>query len=850
FLDAWWLLGIDGEGRGSGVEVVEWSGEWGREGVDNTKTRRPQPRSNTKNDRVHSASKSMSSVRTPQQNGVVERRNQTLVEAARTMLIFSRAPLFLWIEAIASACFTQNRSIIHRRFNKTPYELINGRKSDISFLHVFEALCYPKNDREDIGKLGGKGLDLTYAPSTITTQQTTEGELDLLFEAMYDDYIGGQPSATSRTDSTAQAHQFKSMDVWVLVPVLDNILPLTLKWIFKNKNDEENTVIQNKSRLAVRGYRQEEGLDFKESFAPVSRMEAIRKFLAYAARKSFTEFQMDVKTAFLHGTLKEDVYVCQTKGFIDADHPSHVYKLKKALYGLKQAPRAWYDEFSMFLLQNDFFKGTIDPMLFIRRFDNDILVDSGFELTEFSDADYVGCKDTFKSTSGEALFSVALEDLILWAGNPVNEVLLKLNLPLTAYHPQHVTKNYETCGSNVHTTSDHNDIEWFKKREALQAKKVESFKARPEGMYGNISIYTTEGYGYVARLEAIRIFLEPSGLAQMATKSNLGEVVTTCERIFLAFATNINFIVYQMDVKSTFLNDKALYGLKQVSKALYETRSTYLTEHNFVRGLDLNGKAINESQYRGTNPRAKPRHKKHSTSSKQLYVSSKEATKGGSSKALTSSKISHSKKRKESSSAMDSNPSQPLVSILVDTRMHIKDQQETGGPTSLGVTSEARTNPQLGSAVSTAEANPRKSNPSDFVPQQQDKTQSVSERLETILTQFTTRKRASSIARQVKEDETSRTIKLEDLAKLASSIQPSFKDLDSPEDDPNIVVVDSDEDEEVYEVHATTNVETKDTLVPKSSSPSSLPTKLKDLSSKFNELTKEVKGLKKQVHEL
>ncbi|GJU32265.1 retrovirus-related pol polyprotein from transposon TNT 1-94 [Tanacetum coccineum] len=103
-------------------------------------------------------------------------------------------------------------------------------------------------------------------------------------------------------------------------------------------------------------------------------MEAIRIFLAYAAHKSFTVFQMDVKTAFLHGTLKEDVYVCQPEGFIDADHPSHVYKLKKALYGIKQAPRAWYDELSQFLLQNHFFKGTIDPTLFIRRFDNDILV--------------------------------------------------------------------------------------------------------------------------------------------------------------------------------------------------------------------------------------------------------------------------------------------------------------------------------------------------------------------------------------------------------------------------------------------------------------------------------------------
>nr|GFA89125.1 retrovirus-related Pol polyprotein from transposon TNT 1-94 [Tanacetum cinerariifolium] len=126
------------------------------------------------------------------------------------MLIFSRAPLFLWAEAIATACFTQNRFIIHRRFNKTPYELINGRKPDISFLYVFNALCYLKNDREDIGKLGASsGLDLTYAPSTITTQQPSEGELDLLFEAMYDDYIGGQLSATARTVLPAQEPQVR-----------------------------------------------------------------------------------------------------------------------------------------------------------------------------------------------------------------------------------------------------------------------------------------------------------------------------------------------------------------------------------------------------------------------------------------------------------------------------------------------------------------------------------------------------------------------------------------------------------------------------------------------------------------
>nr|GFD37099.1 retrovirus-related Pol polyprotein from transposon TNT 1-94 [Tanacetum cinerariifolium] len=134
------------------------------------------------------------------------------------------------------------------------------------------------------------------------------------------------------------------------------------------------TAIRNKSRLVVRGYRQEEGIDFEESFVPFARMEAIRIFLAYATHKSFSVFQMDVKTVFLHGSLKEDIYVCQPKGFIDADHPSHVYKLKKALYGLKQAPRACHDELSTFLLQNHFFKGTIDATLFKRHFDDDILV--------------------------------------------------------------------------------------------------------------------------------------------------------------------------------------------------------------------------------------------------------------------------------------------------------------------------------------------------------------------------------------------------------------------------------------------------------------------------------------------
>nr|GFB07101.1 hypothetical protein [Tanacetum cinerariifolium] len=226
----------------------------------------------------------MSSVRTPQQNGVGERRNRTLVEAARTMLIFSRASLFLWAEAIATACFTQNRSIIHHigklcakgdigffigysadscayiiynQRTKKIMETMNVSFDELSAMAFEQYSSKPGLQSMISGHISSR-LDPTYAPSTITTQQPSEGELDLLFEAMYDDYIGGQPSATARTVLPTQEHQFKRLDEWVLVSAPDNISPLTLKWLFKNKHDEEQTFIRNKSCLVVRGYRQEE----------------------------------------------------------------------------------------------------------------------------------------------------------------------------------------------------------------------------------------------------------------------------------------------------------------------------------------------------------------------------------------------------------------------------------------------------------------------------------------------------------------------------------------------------------------------------------------------------------------
>ncbi|GJY22065.1 retrovirus-related pol polyprotein from transposon TNT 1-94 [Tanacetum coccineum] len=137
-----------------------------------------------------------------------------------------------------------------------------------------------------------------------------------------------------------EIHEFERLQVWELVPCPDLVMLIKLKWIFNVKKDECSGVLKNKARLVAKGYRQEEGIDFKESFAPVARLEAIRIFIANAANKNMTIYQMDVKTAFLNGELREVVYVSQPEGFVAQDKPNNVYMLKKALYGLKKAPRA------------------------------------------------------------------------------------------------------------------------------------------------------------------------------------------------------------------------------------------------------------------------------------------------------------------------------------------------------------------------------------------------------------------------------------------------------------------------------------------------------------------------------
>nr|GEU44950.1 hypothetical protein [Tanacetum cinerariifolium] len=414
-----------------------------------------------------------SAARTPQHNGVVERRNRTLVKAARTMLTFANLPSFLWAESIAIACFTQNRLIIHKWFDKTPYELMNKRKPNIKFFRVFECRCYLLNDYEDVGKLKVKGDigvfvrysqesaafgiynkrtrkihesvnvnfdeilemaskqfslepglsnlnetgkssnpsimkssttnfetsineevfhevsesfqgessssslndDVQQSPEDVILPQTNTQSIsnnmipnvdeastshtmfnerleDAYFDAstsfhdssnvhtFYQPYphekkwtkdhplhkIIGDPKSSVRTRALRNADwvsamqeeldQFARLKVWRLVPRPTGKTIIKTKWIFKNKKDECSLVIRNKARLVAVAYSQQEGIDYDETFTPVARIEAIRLFLAYAAHKDFTVFQMDVKIAFLNRIPKEEVGF--QKGSIDA----------------------------------------------------------------------------------------------------------------------------------------------------------------------------------------------------------------------------------------------------------------------------------------------------------------------------------------------------------------------------------------------------------------------------------------------------------------------------------------------------------------------------------------------------
>ncbi|GJW08248.1 retrovirus-related pol polyprotein from transposon TNT 1-94 [Tanacetum coccineum] len=258
-------------------------------------------------------------------------------------------------------------------------------------------------------------------------------------------------------------HEFDRLQVWELVPQPDCVMIIALKWIYKVKLDEYGDVLKNKARLVAKGYRQEEGIDLEESFASVARIEAIHIFIANAASKNMTIYQMDVKTAFLNGKLKEEVYVSQPESFVDPDHPTHVYRLKKALYGLKQAPQAWYQasptKKHLEALKRVFWylKGTINWGLWYPK-------DTAMALTAYADADHVEAE--YIAMSGCCA-------QILWMRSQLTDYGFAFNkIPLYCDNRSAIA----LCFNNVqHSRSKHIDIRHHFIREQVEKGMVELY---------------------------------------------------------------------------------------------------------------------------------------------------------------------------------------------------------------------------------------------------------------------------------------------------------------------------------------------------------------------------------------
>ncbi|GJT11499.1 retrovirus-related pol polyprotein from transposon TNT 1-94 [Tanacetum coccineum] len=336
--------------------------------------------------------------RTPQQNSVVERQNRTLVEAARTMLIYAKALFFYeprqllpHLKAMASeqssldlalhemTPATPSSGLVPNPTPSAPYVPPSRHEWDLVFQSVFDEFFFPPPSVafpvpvveapapvESISTPSSTTVaqDAPSPSTSQTTKQSQSQEIPLCAEEESHDLEAMQE----------ELNEFERLEVWELVPRPDKVMVITLKWIYKVKLDKLGGILKNKARLVARGYRQEEGIDFEESFAPVARLEAVRIFLAFAAHMNMNVYQMDVKRTFLNDILREEVYVNQPDGFVDPDNPYHLYRLKKALYGLKQAPLAWYDLLSSFLRSQGFSKGTVDPTMFIHKDDKEMLL--------------------------------------------------------------------------------------------------------------------------------------------------------------------------------------------------------------------------------------------------------------------------------------------------------------------------------------------------------------------------------------------------------------------------------------------------------------------------------------------
>ncbi|GJS21609.1 retrovirus-related pol polyprotein from transposon TNT 1-94 [Tanacetum coccineum] len=305
------------------------------------------------------------------------------------MLSAVKVPLFFWAEAIATTCFTQNRSLVIPRHEKTPYHIINGRKPSVKFFYIFGSLCYIVKDSENLDKMKEKGdacIFVGYSTQSRAYQlynkrtrvivETIHVNFDELPQ-MASDYVSSDPVPQYTTSLNIQTTPETTSQAPPQAPTVtatENINQAeTNKENAQVEEDEFinifSTSVQERGDTSTRRQLETYGemcmfaltesrtepKNIKETMANSAWIEAMQEELY-----QFDRLDMDVKTTFLYGPLKEEVYVNQPDGFVDPNHPDQVYRLKKALYVLKKAPRTWYDELSNFLVSKGFPKGCLD----------------------------------------------------------------------------------------------------------------------------------------------------------------------------------------------------------------------------------------------------------------------------------------------------------------------------------------------------------------------------------------------------------------------------------------------------------------------------------------------------------
>ncbi|XP_075101839.1 uncharacterized protein LOC142177266 [Nicotiana tabacum] len=295
------------------------------------------------------------------------------------------------------------RCMVRPILDKTSYELLRGRKPNITHLRAFGCKYFVHNNGKESLGLQDEDYDIGLTDEGVSKEpehQSEDGsgdpkELESDHEEQEEEkttLTANQIDEVVPTDIVPLDHSLGEPSLGMQIRPwkhqsshpLENIIfdpnrpknrtVIGTRWVFRNKLDEQGNITRNKDKLVVQGYNQEESIDYDETFAHVARMEVIRMLIAFVSHIEFTLDQMDVKSAFLNGYLKEEVLVKQPPGFESEEFPDYVFKLDKAMYGLKQAPRAWYEKLSKFLLTNNFVREKVDITLFLRSKGKNVLI--------------------------------------------------------------------------------------------------------------------------------------------------------------------------------------------------------------------------------------------------------------------------------------------------------------------------------------------------------------------------------------------------------------------------------------------------------------------------------------------